>query len=142
MNISKIQAMLLREEGEVLHAYKDSLGYLTIGVGHLIDKDKGGSISHDAAMFILDEDIKAKAAAAEAYPWFAGLDENRQAVVVGMIFQLGEAGFASFQGTIRKIIAHDWAGAAAGMRASKWHEQTEARVDRLADIMETGVWTY
>jgi lysozyme len=38
-------AHLRREEGEVLHVYKDHLGYLTIGVGRLIDKRKGGCIS-------------------------------------------------------------------------------------------------
>jgi GH24 family phage-related lysozyme (muramidase) len=34
MNIYK---QLKRDEGEVLHAYKDSLGYWTIGIGILID---------------------------------------------------------------------------------------------------------
>lgn len=29
----KLTTQLIRDEGEVLHAYTDSLGYLTIGVG-------------------------------------------------------------------------------------------------------------
>ena len=32
-----LKARLRLEEGEVLHAYQDSLGWWTIGVGHLID---------------------------------------------------------------------------------------------------------
>ena len=38
MNRDKIIALLSLHEGRVEHAYQDSLGYWTIGVGHLIDK--------------------------------------------------------------------------------------------------------
>ncbi len=40
-----ITQQLRRDEGEVLHAYQDSLGYWTIGIGVLIDKRKGGGIT-------------------------------------------------------------------------------------------------
>jgi lysozyme len=141
VNTRKIQAMLVREEGEVNHAYQDHLGYWTIGVGRLIDK-RGGGITHDEAMYLLVNDIRAKGAAAASYPWFAGLSENRQAVVVGMVFQMGAAGFAKFKNTISKIAAGDYAGAAASMLASRWASQTPARARSMAKIMETDRWPY
>ena len=36
MNIEKLKEQIKRHEGEVLEVYADSLGYLTLGVGHLI----------------------------------------------------------------------------------------------------------
>jgi lysozyme len=142
MNQQKVEDMLVREEGEVLHAYTDHLGYVTIGVGRLIDARKGGRISREESRYLLQNDVAACREFASQYPWFADLDENRQAVVVGMIFQLGRKGFASFRNTIARIAAGDYAAAARGMRASLWARQTPARVERLAHIMETGEWTY
>ena len=36
MNKEVLKEQIKRHEGEVLEIYKDSLGYLTLGVGHLI----------------------------------------------------------------------------------------------------------
>jgi len=142
MNIDKITAMLVREEGEVLHEYKDHLGYSTIGVGRLIDSRRGGRISKEESRYLLANDIKSRAEHAKAYPWFDELDENRQAVVVGMIFQLGSAGFDQFHNTIKKIASGDYAGASASMLNSKWARQTPERAKRMATILATGHWSY
>jgi len=142
MNIEQITEMLVAEEGEVLHAYQDQLGYWTIGVGHLIDKRKGGSISETISRALLAEDIRDKEAAARKYPWYAGLSDVRKAVVVGMIFQLGEAGFAGFRNTISDIAAGRYAEAASRMMVSKWAMQTPERAARMARMMRTGVWGY
>ena len=39
MNIELLKEQIKRHEGEVLEIYEDSLGYLTLGVGHLIRED-------------------------------------------------------------------------------------------------------
>ncbi len=39
MNIEILKEQIKRHEGEVLEVYEDSLGYLTLGVGHLIRED-------------------------------------------------------------------------------------------------------
>ena len=36
MNIEQCKEEIKRHEGEVLEIYEDSLGYKTLGVGHLI----------------------------------------------------------------------------------------------------------
>jgi len=35
MNVEQLKEEIKRHEGEVLEIYKDSLGYKTLGVGHL-----------------------------------------------------------------------------------------------------------
>jgi len=142
MNIDQLGEMLAVEEGEVLHAYQDQFGYWTIGIGHLIDKRKGGKISRRISRLLLAEDMAWAIPAAETYSWFAGLDDARQAVIVGMIFQLGAAGFAGFKNTIKDIAAGRYSIAADRMLVSKWAKQTPARAQRMAAIMRTGEWPY
>ena len=52
MNIDTVTEMLIANEGVVLHEYKDHLGYSTLGVGRLIEKDKGG-ITEEEAKYLL-----------------------------------------------------------------------------------------
>jgi lysozyme len=53
-----LRRMLEDEEGRVPHAYPDSLGYWTIGVGRLIDRRKGGGLSDDEIDYLLANDIR------------------------------------------------------------------------------------
>lgn len=138
--MEKLEARLLEDEGEILHAYPDSEGFLTIGVGHLIDSRKNGKISQAASRFILAEDIREKTAIAASYPWFESLDWPRQGVVTCMLFQLGKAGFDSFKMFHLALSRGDYAMASSQMLSSLWHSQTPARCERLAKIMLTGEW--
>lgn len=140
MNIEAVSTLLAKEEGEVLHAYQDHLGFWTIGVGHLIDKRKGGGISRRISRLILDEDIDESLEAARRYAWFDGLDDARQGVVLCMIFQLGIAGFAQFKRTHSAIAEGRYTEAASHMLVSKWAGQTPERAKRMAKIMRTGEW--
>lgn len=139
MNKDKLIDELIHDEGEILHAYKDSLGYLTIGVGHLIDKAEGGSISKAASRFILAEDIDEKIGQLDTHlPWWRGLSENRQRVLVNMCFNLGIKGLMGFKMTLAAIQAGDYAEAALRMIASKWATQVGDRAKRLAQMMKDG----
>lgn len=129
------------EEGVERSAYKDSLGYLTIGVGRLIDKRKGGGLSDDEIDYLLVNDIAQKTVeVAKALPWLRGLSEPRQAVLLGMAFQLGTAGMLAFTTTLGHVRAGRWAEAGTAMLRSKWAEQTPERAHRMARQMQTGEW--
>lgn len=141
INVEQVTARLILDEDEVLHAYEDHLGYLTIGVGHLIDKRKGGGISQQVSRYILSDDIRGKVnECAERFDWFAGLDEVRRGVIVCMAFQLGIDGVAGFRMMIRAIRNSDWVSAHLEMQDSDWYEQTPARCVRMSRIMLRGIW--
>ncbi|HXG70394.1 MAG TPA: hypothetical protein VNJ04_07255, partial [Gemmatimonadaceae bacterium] len=75
----RLLQILVVDEGVVLHAYQDSLGYLTLGIGRLIDKRLGGGITHAEALFLLNNDVDRKVHELVArFPWFTGLDPVRQ----------------------------------------------------------------
>jgi hypothetical protein len=95
---------LRRDEGTESCAYQDSLGYWTIGVGRLIDSRKGGGLSNEEIDFLLENDIKTKTREVLlALPWMPRLSEPRQAVLIGMAFQMGLKGLLQFK---RALGAH------------------------------------
>jgi lysozyme len=130
---------LILHEGEVAHAYADSLGYLTIGVGRLIDKRRGGGLRPEEIRLLLANDIEAvRRGLDERLPWWRGLSEVRRKVLIDMAFNLGVEGLMKFRNTLAAVEAGDYARAADGMLASRWAGQVKARAERLAQMMRTG----
>jgi len=139
MNLRLIE-QLRRDEGEVLHAYADHLGWTTIGVGRLIDGRKGGGITKEESAYLLDNDIKRiDAELRSRLPWFWKLDETRQAALVAMAFQLGPAGLMGFPRMLACVRDGRYAEAETHALASKWaREQTPARARRVARQIASG----
>lgn len=136
-----LKTQLLREEGAESCAYQDSLGYWTIGVGRLIDSRKGGGLSNDEIDLLLDNDIKRNyEAVLKALPWMEKLNDARQAVLIGMAFQMGLRGLLGFKRALGSIEDGQYKEAAMYMLDSAWAEQTFGRATRMAKQMETGEW--
>lgn len=138
-DIAKLRTDLVRDEGTVPFAYTDSMGYWTIGVGHLIDRRLGGGLPPAIIGALLDHDIAEKAADLDAnIPWWRDLDDVRRRILLNMCFNMGWGKLAAFKNTLAAVQAGRWADAAAGMRASLWAKQVPKRAERLAVAMETG----
>ncbi len=134
-----LRADLIRDEGMILHAYQDHLGYWTIGVGRLIDKAKGGGITEQEAHYLLDNDIaRVSRAINERLPWFRLQPENIRRACLNMAFQLGVDGFLAFKQTLAALEAGDYQAAAERALQSKWARQTPARAERVAALIRDG----
>jgi lysozyme len=137
----ELTKQLRRDEDEILHAYPDHLGYLTIGVGRLIDKRKGGGITPEESAYLLSNDIdKRQAELLRRIPWVSTLDSVRFGALLNMAFQMGVDGLLGFKNTLAMVRAGDYAQASEGMLNSLWAKQTPERARRIAKQMETGVW--
>lgn len=129
-----------RDEGFRSSVYQDSLGFWTIGIGRMVDKRKGGGITHEEAIYLLTNDLKRTDAELDkAHPWWRRMSEPRQAVLRNMCFNMGLKTLSTFRNTLAAMKAGDYAKASGGMLASKWATQVGARATRLATIMRTGV---
>lgn len=138
---ARLLQQLKRDEGTVLHAYVDHLGYLTIGTGRLIDRRKGGGLSAAEADYLLANDIKrVQAEVLAALPWVSGLCEARRGALFNMAFQMGTAGLLKFVTTLRLVQSSQFDAAARQMLRSKWAKQTPQRAARVARQMQTGAW--
>lgn len=134
------RAHLEDEEGRVAHAYRDHLGFLTIGVGRLIDERRGGFLSDAEIDLLLAGDIAARASAMATWPAWRRVRHHpvRGAALLSMCFQLGVRGLAGFTTTLAHIAAGRFDEAADAMLDSLWAAQTPARAMRVAYMMRTG----
>ena len=113
-------ALLRRHEGVRARLYQDSLGYWTIGVGHVVDRRKGGWCDDGLAQrlnahgFCLSERVinaylADDLAEAEQTIWDllsppAGLiNQPGYEALVSMAFNLGRGGFAGFKRRGRRL---------------------------------------
>jgi lysozyme len=145
--------MLERDEGYVEHAYQDSMegkchacgksnGYWTIGIGHLIDKRKGGRIPRDIIYQILARDLSEKTEQLyQFFPWAMELDEPRRAVLICMTFQLGIDGLRKFKKAMDFMEKGAWYAAANEfLNSIVAKEQAPERWKRFANQIRTGEW--
>lgn len=143
----KVKDHFKREEGWRNKAYKDHLGYPTIGVGHLLvksttqwEKYKDITWTDEQITEQLQKDIdKAVAAAKRIYKeQFDTFSHNVQLAIVDNIFQMGETGYSSFVNSIKLIKEQKWTQAADNMLKSKWASQTPLRAKRITDLIRNG----
>jgi len=134
---NKVRELIKLHEGIRLEAYKDSLGYWTIGVGHLLPKGTdwaGYTITEATAYTLLDFDMAKHMPPSWAHP----LDEVRYAVIWDMCFNLGS--LDSWPLFVEQVTSGMYTNAATNMRSTKWAKQVGKRAERLAVMMETGEW--
>lgn len=121
--------------------YKDSLGYPTIGYGHLIlsGEDFKLGLTESQGNDLLAKDLALKVADAKSiydqYGMKGGIE--LQKVLTQMVFQMGKTKVLQFKNTLSAMGAGRYKDAAAGMRNSAWYKQTTSRAEKLAKIVES-----
>lgn len=136
---TRLIADLVRDEGLVLHAYPDSEGFLTIGIGRLIDRRRGGGISEEEAFYLAGHDIDGVEADLDrALPWWRSLSEPRQRALANMCFNLGLTRLLAFKVTLGHLQAGRYEYAAREALKSKWAKQVGERAERIAEMLRRG----
>ena len=135
--VDRMIEQIKRHEGVKLKPYHCTAGKLTIGVGRNIE-DNG--ISEREADFLLMNDLSAMADAAKSYEWYAGLNEPRKAVIINMLFNLGQPRFDKFVNTKQFLADGMYEEAAEEMLNSKWARDVGRRAEELSQQMATGDW--
>lgn len=130
---ARLRALLIDHEGLRLFPYQDTVGKLTIGIGRNLD-DTG--IAYHEAMYLLESDIARVKQHANTFPWFRGLDTDRQHVVLSMIFNLGWGNFLKFKKFISALEKKNYVLASQEMLNSAWAKQVPLRVVALSKMMK------
>ena len=144
MNIEQVQKQLEIDEGVVYKIYTDHLGYPTFGIGHLITKNDpefeepvGTPVSKERVDSVFAIDIKiAEDECCVLYPFWEGLPEEVQEILVNMMFNLGRPRLTKFKKMNAALEMGDWKTAAIEGRDSRWYHQVGNRSERLMTRME------
>lgn len=153
---SNVVDLITLHEGRRNRPYRDSRGFWTVGVGHLITKAPelppawNRTLSDVETDTLLQSDVEAHTADLhKALPWVApwvSSQPARHAVLVDMAFNLGLEpfdgdGFKDWPRFVAQLKRGDYATAALNMRATQpWASQVKGRALRLAHMMETNQW--
>mgnify|MGYP001615460746 CR=1 FL=1 len=136
--MENLHEQLIRDEGMVLHAYRDSLGFLTVGVGHNLDAK---NITKRAAMVILDDDIAdARMGLMAKWPWMRELSPARLGAFINLAFNMGIGGLATFKNTLKAAEEGRWADVSRGLLDSKYARQVGERAQRVARQLREDRW--
>jgi lysozyme len=140
-NMVAFQQEIISDEGMRRHAYQDSKGILTIGIGRNIDKKiNGPGLSHNEIMRMLWQDV------AECVEDLKTLFQNwdrisdaRKRALISMRF-MGYRSFRGFKKMIAAVNAEDWDRAAMEALDSKWAREDvqKARSERIAKQLRDG----
>ena len=145
--MTDLQAMLMAQEGTgprdangYFLPYTDSVGKLTIGYGHLVEK----GVPPDIAMMLFNADIAdALDDVRHNFSCYDSLSRPRQLVLVSLAFNLGRAKLAKFVRFIGAVHLGKWNEAADELLDSKAaREDAPARYKELARMMRdnTSAW--
>ena len=129
-----------------LEIYMDSLGYKTLGVGHLCQPNDpeyswevGTSVSQEVVdMYYEDDFNKHYKEAIHVFgnqEDFYKLPEKIQHVLVNMCFNLGGSRLSKFRNMLQACREHNWDRMAAEMQNSRWFNQVGRRSIELQQVV-------
>jgi len=142
MDIELCKAEIKRHEGEVLEIYMDSLGYKTLGVGHLCqpndpeyDWEVGTPVTQKVVDMYYEDDFKKHYMEAihvfGSQQEFNNLPEIIQRVLVNMCFNLGGSRLSKFRNMLKACREHNWKEMSVQMQDSRWYRQVGRRSKEL-----------
>lgn len=139
---------LKKHEGEKLTAYKDTVGILTVGVGHNCVSSPvpgvekvGDRITQEMSDKLFREDVENhNEELLQRLPWVDDLDDVRKATMFNLMFNMGWKTLSTFKNTLNLIKEGNYKQAAAALLMSKYASQVGRRANELAKQLETGDW--
>ena len=138
----KLIEMLKVHEGVETHAYRDTVGKTTIGVGRNIDADDGLGLSMQEVEYLLGNDIeRVEQELVGALPWTIDLlviDSPRFDALVDLCFNLGLPRFLNFVKALDACADEDWERAADEFMDSRWAKQVGNRAVEITEMIRTG----
>ncbi|MCY4762670.1 glycoside hydrolase family protein [Klebsiella aerogenes] len=153
-----LEEMIRFDEGSKNTVYKDSEGYWTVGVGHLLTKNPSKDVAiaeldklvgHKSYGYINDQEIQKiltkdinrtvkDISRTDLALTYTVIDEVRRAALVNMVFQLGATGVLGFKKMLQHLNNREYALASDEALDSKWAVQTPARAKRVTEVIRNG----
>jgi GH24 family phage-related lysozyme (muramidase) len=138
--MEEIKERIKQHEGFRDTMYSDSLGFSTIGYGHLVLPSdnfvEGVTYDKETLEEVFDNDFKI--ATDSARELLRGIDYNHIifGVIVEMCFQLGKPKVSKFKKMWEELREKNLEKASAEMINSNWYKQTPKRCNALASLMK------
>ena len=137
----QLKERIKEHEGFVPRIYKDSLGFATIGYGHLVKEgeqwEEGKEYTKEQLEYVFDTDFEEAKKNAFSLIGDIELVDDAKCVIIEMVFQLGIAGVGKFKAMWKALKENDYNTASLEMLDSRWAKQTPKRAESLSAIMRS-----
>ena len=137
--IEMLISRIVEHEGMKKFAYKDTMGYITVGIGRCLQDGVGKGLSTDECFFLLKNDIADFRGQLSVYPWFKCQDDVRQNALIELCFNMGLSHLLQFKNTLDALGRKNYPEAAKELLSSKWAQQVgKARSEDIAYRISVG----
>ena len=137
--MSMIIEMLRKHEGVETHAYVDTVGKVTIGVGRNIDKNGGIGLSQREIDSLLASDVeRVEAELSRAFEWYDSLNDARKDAMMDMCFNMGLPRLSKFKKSLAAMSNRHYEIAAVEFLDSRWAVQVGQRAITISEMIRTG----
>jgi lysozyme len=138
--IDQIKERIKLHEGFRDTIYKDSLGKMTIGWGHLVTpQDKlieNVQYSKEFLNNLFEKDFQRAYDEAEDLLKGINIVDEVAGVIIEMVFQLGKQGVSKFKKMFEALAKQDYESASNEMLSSAWAKQTPERCQELSSLVK------
>ena len=140
MDYDDLKARIKKHEGFRDQVYKDSLGFATIGYGHLVKPDdpykEGQTYTKEVLSEQFDKDFNEAKNNALSLIGNIPVVFQAQCVLIEMVFQLGISGVGKFK-KMWEALKPNYQIASEEMLDSRWAKQTPKRALELSVLMKS-----
>jgi GH24 family phage-related lysozyme (muramidase) len=137
--MEEVKQRIKEHEGFRDTVYSDSLGFATVGYGHLVlptdDFIKGVEYPKEDLEKLFELDFNEALQSANDLLEEIEVPETIKGVICEMCFQLGKPRVMKFKKMWEGLEAGDYNKAADEMIDSAWHKQTTSRCESLAELV-------
>jgi len=141
MEYDDLKARIKEHEGYRDQVYKDSLGFATIGYGHLIlptdPYEEGATYNKEDLDKVFDGDFNIAYSNANQLIKDLPLHHQAKCVIIEMVFQLGIGGVSKFKKMWKALKQNNYQTASEEMLDSRWAKQTPKRAEELSNVMKS-----
>ena len=143
MDLNEIKSQLIIDEGMSLTAYEDTLGNLTVGIGHLVmpsdQIEEGQTITQDQCDSFFNKDLQIAIDSCTKAPNIPYLNQPElvQESLVNMCYNMGVARLAQFITFLNLLHNKNYEAAAMDLMGTLWAKQVPERAQRIANKIKS-----
>lgn len=142
-----LKCQLIRHEGRKNVSYKDSLGLLTGGIGHLLRQNEvsnfpeGSPISDEQIEKWYNEDVVSATKIAQKLSGdvWGDLSEIRKRAIIDLAYNLGEQRLSKFVNFWAAFKKKDFQTAGQELQNSKWYGQVKSRGPAIVSMVVSNI---